>query len=128
MGSSDPLDLGPAGRAELLGRLSWSDYFDVLRRGQVLLSLQATPHPSHPPLDMVLAGGISVTNELRGTRGELHPRLHAVDPDPESLAMAVVQALEAGRDSAEDAVSTQHMVESLGTPFESAVRAVLATL
>ncbi|CAM3438467.1 hypothetical protein [Dermacoccus barathri] len=101
------------------GQLGWDAYFVRLAQGRVLLSLQATPHPSHPPLDMVAMGRQAVTNEvLGGTRNELHPRLTATEADPESLGVAVAQAVTSG-----DVVRAfdSEFVASLGGDFEACV-------
>ncbi|WP_460599783.1 rhamnosyltransferase WsaF family glycosyltransferase [Flexivirga lutea] len=37
-----------------------------MARTKVIISLQATPHPSHPPLDMVASGGHAVNERGRG--------------------------------------------------------------
>lgn len=76
-----------------LGKLSWDEYFTLLGDVDVVLSLQHSPHPSHPPLDAVSSGAIAVTNELGGTRGGLHPMLLVAEPNPVSLASRVVDAV-----------------------------------
>ncbi|MDY0892246.1 hypothetical protein SOM13_09865 [Frigoribacterium sp. CFBP9030] len=80
-----------------LGKLSWQGYFDELAKTDVLLSLQMSPHPSHPPLDAVVGGGWAVTNEVDGSRADLSPRLLAVVPDPGALAEAIVVAVRSAR-------------------------------
>ncbi|WP_342799602.1 hypothetical protein [Quadrisphaera granulorum] len=74
-----------------LGQLDWNDYFDLLASSEVLLSLQASPHPSHPPLDMVSTGGIAITNELSAVRSGRHPRLIAKQSDPIELGTAIYE-------------------------------------
>lgn len=75
------------------GILDWDVYFDTLADTDVLLSLQMTAHPSHPPLDAVLSGGHSVTNEREGSRGSLHPRLSAVPADPQALGERLAEVV-----------------------------------
>jgi len=82
----------------VLGKLPWDAYFSELARTDVLLSLQMSPHPSHPPLDAVLSGGRTVTNDLSGSRSGLHPRLAAVAPEPTALADALLSSLRASDD------------------------------
>ncbi|WOJ89505.1 rhamnan synthesis F family protein [Methylocapsa polymorpha] len=48
---------------EILGKLSLSDYADILCRSAVGISLMVSPHPSYPPLEMAEAGAITVTNK-----------------------------------------------------------------
>lgn len=88
-----PIDVGGGQVIHGLGRLDWDDYFRLLEGVDVLISLQATPHPSHPPLDMVASGGLAITNDVDGARKALHPRMTAVRPDPEVLAAAVTDAI-----------------------------------
>jgi hypothetical protein len=76
-----------------LGRLEWASYFELLSSTSVALSLQASPHPSHPPFDAAISGSIAITNDFGETRTRLHPRLHAVPPDVPSLAAALVDAV-----------------------------------
>lgn len=123
MGSSDGFDAGPHADLDVVGRLGWAQYFDTLNSGRVLLSLQATPHPSHPPLDMVAAGGRSVTNELRGTRGALHPRLVAAPATPEALANALLDA--AMRPEVPPLESVSDIANSLGAPLGRALGVAL---
>jgi hypothetical protein len=75
------------------GKLAWDEYFNVLSNTDIVLSLQHSPHPSHPPLDAVTAGCIAVTNELGGTRAGLHRNLLVAEPDPVALAQAILQAV-----------------------------------
>lgn len=87
------IDLGGGHRLESLGTLEWSAYFDLLAATDVVLSLQGSPHPSHPPLEAALVGATSITNEVAGTRASLHPGLIAVHADPEALGRAVAHAV-----------------------------------
>lgn len=94
VGSESPEIKGPNGaKIRSMGRLKWDNYFPFLASVDVLVSLQATPHPSHPPLDMVASGGHAVTNDVAGARSGLHPRLVAVPADPQQLSEAVLQLL-----------------------------------
>lgn len=116
--------IGLAGSTGLrpLGRLDWGRYFDELAATDVLLSLQMSPHPSHPPLDMVASGGIAVTNDVAGSRRGLHERLVAVDADPAALGSAIAQAATRGLDSdADEPAGAADFVDSLGRPLQSAV-------
>ncbi len=110
-----------------VGTLGWEEYFDLLARTDVALSLQASPHPSHPPLEAAIAGAISVTNEFEQTRGDLHPRLRAVEAHPRMLGDAVVAAIEhtwnAGRGTFAPPVG-----DALGRPLADVVRDLLTEL
>jgi hypothetical protein len=96
----DEIDLGGGHTLTSLGRLGWQEYFAFLATTQVLLSLQQSPHPSHPPFDAAISGAFAVTNEFHGTRAGLHPRIAAVDADPVSLAAAVRAAIAASAGAA----------------------------
>lgn len=125
MGEQHGVEALPGGTTvQVAGRLGWSAYFERLAVTDVLLSLQMTPHPSHPPLDMVASGGVAVTNDLLGSRVGLHPSLLAVPSDPESLGTAVADAAAAAADH-EPAASSDDFVRSLGRPLSDVVDTVL---
>ena len=46
---------------------------EYIASANVVLSLQHSPHPSHPPFDAAISGARAVTNEFYGTRAGLHP-------------------------------------------------------
>lgn len=48
----------------ILNTLSWSDYGKFVQTVDVGLCLMVTPHPSYPPLDLVAAGSLVVTNKF----------------------------------------------------------------
>ncbi|WFR68067.1 hypothetical protein P9139_06985 [Curtobacterium flaccumfaciens] len=128
MGESHaPAQLSTATTLQPLGRLEWGRYFDELAATDVLLSLQMSPHPSHPPLDMVASGGIAVTNDVAGSRQGLHDRLVAVDADPSSLGRAVADAAERAHAGVPGTWSP-HFVDALGHPLRSAVDRLAGTL
>jgi len=77
------------------GKLPWDAYFKLLSNTDVVLCLQASPHPSHPPLDAVAAGCMAVTNEMGGTRAGRHPRLLVAEPYPDALAARLLEAIDA---------------------------------
>jgi hypothetical protein len=91
------VDLGNGHKLESLGALPWDDYFTFISSANVVLSLQHSPHPSHPPFDAAISGARAVTNEFYDTRSGLHPRLEAVGTDPESLGHAVAAAIRSDR-------------------------------
>lgn len=114
-----PIALGGGTVMRSRGQLPWGGWFDLLAETDVLLSLQLTPHPSHPPLDAVAAGGLAVTNELDGTRGHLSPRLIAAPSDPTRLGAAVADACERARALDCQATYDGSFVDSLGRPLAS---------
>lgn len=88
------VQLSPAHRLVSRGKLSWQGYFDLLGHTDVILSLQHSPHPSHPPLDAVTSGAFAVTNEMAGTRNGLHRRYLVAEPEAQALANQLVAAIE----------------------------------
>ena len=52
-----------------------------------------SPHPSHPPLEVATSGGLSITNDLDGSRSGFHERVIAVPAEVDSLATALVAAV-----------------------------------
>lgn len=89
------IDLPGGGTVRSLGTLDWEAYYELLARSDVGLSLMHSPHPSHPPLEIAVSGGLSVTNDLDGSRTGFHPRVTAASLDPEALAEALVAAIRA---------------------------------
>lgn len=120
-----PVMLTGGVRLQPLGALSWSGYFETLATAPVLLSLQASPHPSHPPLDMVVSGGLAVTNDVDSTRGGLHANLHVGNADPDALAEILIDLMtrvssEAYCVNAFDSA----LVSKLGVPLRQALDSV----
>ncbi|BDZ51532.1 hypothetical protein GCM10025867_37730 [Frondihabitans sucicola] len=87
------VDLGHGLKLESVGTLPWDAYFRFIASRNVVLSLQLSPHPSHPPFDGAISGAQVVTNEFAGTRAHLHPNIAAVPADPVSLGEAVAEAV-----------------------------------
>jgi len=57
------LDLGPL-KLRSLGKLSITDYADLLATSALGVSLMVSPHPSYPPLEMAAMGMSVVTNRF----------------------------------------------------------------
>jgi hypothetical protein len=103
-----------------LGTLGWQEYYDLLARTDVGLSLMHSPHPSHPPLEVAVSGGLAVTNDLDGSRQGFHDRVTAVAPDPDLLAAALVDAVR--RASASGPQPFADLTEgSLGRPLGAVI-------
>lgn len=102
------------------GKLAWDDYYELLSKCDVVLSLQYSPHPSHLPLDAVTSGSRSVTNELDSTRSGLSENWAAVEADPSALATAVLNAID--RSQSEGPLSFEsETVARLGRPMQDVV-------
>lgn len=109
------------------GKLEWDAYYRLMARVDVALSLQMSPHPSHPPLEFVVSGGRAVTNELDGTRSRLHERLRAVEPDPAPLGEALASAVLAAETTPVPDFDPS-LLGKLGGTMENAVEAAVARL
>lgn len=80
-----------------LGVLEREAYFDEIARVDVGLTLQATPHPSHLPFDLAISGAFAVTNEVDGSRNEMHPRIVAATSTPDALSALLVSMVDRAR-------------------------------
>ena len=102
------------------GTMPWDDYFRFIASTNVVLSLQHSPHPSHPPFDGAISGARVVTNEFRDTRAGLHPNLQAVPGDARSLGLAVAEAVR--RAAADGPTGFTPLAEgALGGPLDATV-------
>lgn len=110
------------------GRLAWTDAFTATSEIDVLLSLQLTPHPSHPPLDAVASGGIAVTNDVGGSRAGLSPRLRASGAAPTELAAALRDAARVSMTTSAPTGFDDTFLRRLGRPLEAALDATLRGL
>ncbi len=122
-----PIELGDGHRLQSRGILGWDEYFSLLAESDVVLSLQASPHPSHPPIEAALSGATAVTNEVAGTRERLHSRLHAVDADPAALGSAIATAVRSLSEG-QIARTPQPDLTALGQPLPSSLDAIAAAL
>ena len=116
---------GPLGQIDVLGKVPWAHYFKVLASSDVVLSLQHSPHPSHPPLDAVVSGGWAVTNDMDSTRRGLHPRLIACPPDPRELSSALAVALAEVRDDPRPADFSPELLGKLGADVNDVMDALV---
>ncbi|GAA3338857.1 hypothetical protein GCM10017714_11950 [Curtobacterium pusillum] len=121
------VDLGHGHKLESLGSLPWDDYFEFIASANVVLSLQHSPHPSHPPFDAAISGARAITNEFYDTRADLHPMLTAVAADPESLGSALAEAIRTARTEGPNGYLDVEPGK-LGGSLSEAVESVAATL
>jgi hypothetical protein len=88
------VDLGPRLRAEVLGKLSYDAYYDLLADTDVGLALMSSPHPGHLALELPMAGIPTVTNPFEGYREAwVHRLLVAERADAEAIAAALTRAV-----------------------------------
>lgn len=123
---TDPVDLGPAVQVVHEGKLSYDDYYRLLRKVDVGLALMLSPHPGHLALELPMAGIPTVTNSFSGYRARWVDGLVLADPEPDALAAALSEAAELARGA--DRHLSRSLVVGLGTGVESAVAHVAAEL
>jgi hypothetical protein len=59
-----------------IGKVSYSDYANLLAEIDIGVSLMLSPHPSYPPLEMASVGAICVTNSYENKNlSEWHPNI-----------------------------------------------------
>jgi len=87
------VDLGPRLRTEVLGKLSYDDYYDILADTDVGLALMSSPHPGHLALELPMAGIPTVTNQFEGYREPwVNGLVVAERADTRALAEALTSA------------------------------------
>jgi len=121
----DSLPLSPSKSLLSLGTLGWSNYYKRLALIDVMVSLQYSPHPSHPPLDAISSGARAVTNEFGGDRASLSERLFAGPADPDSLGNLIVQAASDAKSHPESGFDAS-VVGRLGAPLPSVIEHALS--
>lgn len=52
-------------RPTCLGQMSWEKYRSFVKNVDLALSLMYTPHPSYPPYDVAVSGGVVITNKFQ---------------------------------------------------------------
>lgn len=109
-----------------LGVLERTAYFDEIARVDVGLTLQATPHPSHLPFDLAISGAFAVTNEVDGSRNEMHPRIVASPSTPETLSALLVKMVDRAR--SDERVPVGYLPVRDGQLGSSLRNAIIATV
>jgi hypothetical protein len=122
------VQLGRGTHMRSIGRVGWNQYFELLADSDVLFSLQASPHPSHPPLDAIASGGWAVMNDLDGSRNQLHPRLMARRPDPDELGEAIVEGIRNSSSSPIEPRLDSEFLASLGGDLNESLDAAIGEL
>lgn len=122
----EAVDLGPRARVEMLGKLSYDGYHDLLADTDVGLALMLSPHPGHLALELPLAGIPTVTNEFAGYREAWVGGLSLCGTDPESIADTLLEATATARGLPEHV--PHELRVDLGQTLEGAVARLVATL
>lgn len=120
------IDLADGFTLRNLGVLERTAYFDEIARVDVGLTLQATPHPSHLPFDLAISGSFAVTNEVDGSRNEMHPRIIAGASKPDALSALLVSMVGMARSRARVPLGYLPVKDGqLGSSLRSAVIATI---
>ncbi len=116
---ADDVQLGPRARVEMLGKLSYDGYHDLLADTDVGLALMLSPHPGHLALELPLAGIPTVTNDFAGYRDQWVTGLTVSGTDPAAIAEALARATETARGLVEHLPHDYRL--DLGVTLEQAV-------
>ena len=119
-----PVDLGPRLEVVVAGKTTLDEYYDLVSRTDLGLALMFSPHPSHLPLELPMAGVPTVTNALDGIRRPWVPGLTVAPASPRALADALLEVLPDA--TALQSHTPQALPSELGGDLRSAVRAALA--
>lgn len=120
------VDLAKGFTLRNLGVLERDAYFEEISKVDVGLTLQATPHPSHLPFDLAISGAFAVTNEVDGSRNEMHPRIIAAPSTPAALSASLVAMLDRSRSLDRMRLGYLPVREGqLGTSLKNAVMATI---
>ena len=114
-----PVDLGPRVTVEMMGKLSYDLYYDLLSDTDIGLALMLSPHPGHLALELPMAGIPTVTNGFGGCRVPWVDGLEVVDTDPHSIAGGLGRAAERARSAERHTPRTLDL--DLGGSAEAAV-------
>ena len=111
---------------EHLGQVSLPRYHELLSEVDLGLALMFSPHPSHLPLELPMAGIPTVTNRFGHIRTPWIPGLRVAPTDPRDVALAIEEArLDAATLSRHQ---WQPLPAELGLPLTDAMAHTLAGL
>jgi hypothetical protein len=122
----DAPDLGPGVDVDCVGMTDLDGYYDLLTRQDLALALMHSPHPSHLPLELPMAGIPTVTNALGRHRRAWVPGLEVAEATPTAEACG----LDAARGAALElrTHTPRELPHDLGLPLESVVDAAVRDL
>jgi hypothetical protein len=119
-----PVDLGARLDVVVAGKTTLDEYYELVSRTDLGLALMYSPHPSHLPLELPMAGVPTVTNALEGIRRPWVPGLTVAAAHPRALADALGDILPGATTLRRH--TPQPLPAELGGDLGSAVRAALA--
>lgn len=121
-----PLDLGPRLDVVMSGKTNLDAYYRLLAETDLGLALMFSPHPSHLPLELPMAGIPTVTNALDDVRRPWVKGLRVAPASPQRLAQALTAAWEESRQLTRHTPQPRPL--ALGGDLDVAVRAAIADL
>ncbi|TVQ85342.1 MAG: hypothetical protein EA400_15750 [Chromatiaceae bacterium] len=123
-----PVKLPHAIRPQLAETLSWKEYAALIRRVDVGLSLQYTPHPSYPPFDLAASGAVVVTNQqpARPPLSRYCDNILCAEPALDDLVRTLGEAATLAQD--ESRRQENHRSAGIARDWEAAMAPVLTTL
>lgn len=124
-GDCGEVSFGPKADVVVRGKTDLDGYYELLSRTDLALALMHSPHPSHLPLELPMAGIPTVTNSMGRYRREWLPALHVCEPDPEAIARGLDKAL---AESTPGAHEPQPLPDELGLPLDEVVSTVVSEL
>lgn len=122
----EPVNLGKGCVLNSLGKLSLSEYSQLLKSTDVGLSLMVSPHPSYPPLEIASRGALCVTNRYENKDlSVLHENIISCNPDDHSIAEGLVSAYVRATQSNQESVKPRC---KLSYSWDDSLRGTIATL
>lgn len=112
---------------QLHQNMPWDEYVELVQKMDVGLSLMSTPHPSYPPMDLVMAGAMVVTNTYGNkTRLDMYsPNIICAEPTVMALKQAVAKAVTL---SVVDRLDHEVTATKLSKDWPSAFEPILSSL
>lgn len=123
-----PVKLPREVRPRLTETLSWKEYAALIRRVDVGLSLQYTPHPSYPPFDLAACGAVVVTNQqpARPPLSRYCDNILCVEPALDDLVHGLTAAVTLAQDDARR--QQNHRSARIERDWQTAMAPVLGAL
>lgn len=118
-----PVDLGSGIDVVMAGKTDLDRYFGLLAETDIGLALMYSPHPSHLPLELPMAGIPTVTNALNDVRRPWVSGLRIAPASPRSLAAALREAAQEARGLSQH--RARDLPADLGVELGSAIGAAL---
>jgi len=126
------LDLGSGRTLRPAPWLDYRSYAAFVSASDVMLALMLSPHTSYPPLEMAASGGRVITSVFSAKTAEtlrrISPSLVAVEPDPDAVAEAIVDAVSATERQDDEASPRLDLPATWDEAFRETVPWLLSTI